>query len=1122
MAPPTPPKSIFTALFFVVVVLVTSQLSLLIHAQLQSSSYDHHHSNTSTMITTTTTTKSCLETERQALIQFKRGLSDPDNRLSSWIGDHCCSWEGIACSSKFMTGHVVKLDLHNPQIFPVYGFYSYAPIGKFKPLGGKLDPSLLDLKHLQFLDLSNNDFNGIRIPEFIGSFKELKYLNLSSAGFLGIIPHHLGNLSTLHSLDLSYNYYYNYFQRLSMDNAHWLSGLTSLKYLNLSYVDMYQASNWLHSLNMLPSLLEIRLFHCNLYPPNSLSLPFVNFTSLSTLDLRWANINSTIPNWLFNLSSLEYLYLGFNEFQGQIPANIGNLTSLKVLDLSYSFQGDDVQIPTTLGNLCNLDTLVLSDLNLSRESDKLGRIFSAGCLKHSLVELDLSYTSLDGSLPEWLKNLTNLKSLDLSDNKINTTLPSWLYKLGRMENLNLRSNALQGRDIPANIGDFMSSLKILDLSNNDPGLSLPTTLGNLCKLQELSLSGLNLSKEAATIKQIFSGCILQSLRKLSLARSYLQGDMPDWIGGLKNLEMLDLSSNQINSTLPPWLFNLTTISYLELSDNDFQGSIPSLFENMISLEILYLGGNSHLEGPIPVTLGNLCKLRFLQLNSINISQNFHDFGNIFSGCIRNSLQGLYLSNTSLSGHFPDEISNLKSLTYLDIGQNSLSGSIPTTIGSLSSLHHLNLSNNQLSGAIPKSLGQLSYLTYLDLEHNNLESLSTEDHLAIPFTLCTLRYTEVLDFSWNHLSGGLPNCWSNDSGFLVLDFSNNNISGGIPNSVCSIDGLESLHLSNNNLSGVFPTSLRKCKHLVTLDLSHNNFHGSIPHWIGESLPNLEILNLKSNKFSSYLPPQLSTLARVHILDLSHNNFTGSIPKKFGNFNAMKISNGERGSLYSYIGDYYMENVLFVTKGKEQKFERILRLINVMDLSYNSLCGSIPEELTDLSGLQSLNLSGNHLTGEITSKIGKLHELESLDLSRNNIAGAIPSSLDSLDSLGRLNLSHNNLSGKIPSGKHLDTFNDPSIYIGNYNLCGPPLLVNCSEEKLEPQTPSSDGQEKDVWLYLGIGSGFVTGLWSVFVIMLFKKTWRVAYFRCLDDIYDRVYVLVVVNFTRFKRKFQKQEN
>ncbi|CAL9769058.1 unnamed protein product, partial [Musa acuminata subsp. burmannicoides] len=44
----------------------------------------------------------------------------------------------------------------------------------------------------------------IRIPEFIGSFKKLRYLNLSSTYFMGGIPARLGNLSSLYVLDLSY------------------------------------------------------------------------------------------------------------------------------------------------------------------------------------------------------------------------------------------------------------------------------------------------------------------------------------------------------------------------------------------------------------------------------------------------------------------------------------------------------------------------------------------------------------------------------------------------------------------------------------------------------------------------------------------------------------------------------------------------------------------------------------------------------------------------------------------------------------------------------------------------------------------------------------------------------
>ncbi|KAH7692000.1 Non-specific serine/threonine protein kinase protein [Dioscorea alata] len=389
----------------------------------------------------------CLETERQTLLQFKSGLSDPAHRLSSWTGDDCCSWMGVACSND-VPRHVIKLDLR------------------------------------------------IRIPEFIGSFKKLEYLNLSKAGFTGTIPHHLGNLSMLKSLDLSINYW----QSLVIDNAGWLSRLTSLKYLNMSYVDMLQASNWLPVINMLPSLLEIRLSFCDLSGP-LLNLPFVNFTSLSTLDLSFNHIDSSLPDWLFDLSNLEYMYLNGNHFEGKIPSNIGNLTFLKALDLSSYFSPSNLQIPSTLGNLCNLHTLSLSYLDLSLEQAKLGRIFS-GCIINSLTELDLSSTSLNGSLPGWLGTLTNLKILDLSSNE---------------------------------------------------GLSLSTSLSNLCKLQTLSLNGLDLSKEAAKTARIFSGCIVQRLKELHLANTNLQGDMPYWIDGLENLKLLDLSLNQINSTLPHWL-----------------------------------------------------------------------------------------------------------------------------------------------------------------------------------------------------------------------------------------------------------------------------------------------------------------------------------------------------------------------------------------------------------------------------------------------------------------------------------------------------------------------------------------------------------------------------------------
>ncbi|KAK7821539.1 receptor-like protein eix2 [Quercus suber] len=49
-----------------------------------------------------------IEIERVALQKFRKGLKDPFNRLSSWVGQDCCK-EGIDCNNQ--TSNVLKLDL---------------------------------------------------------------------------------------------------------------------------------------------------------------------------------------------------------------------------------------------------------------------------------------------------------------------------------------------------------------------------------------------------------------------------------------------------------------------------------------------------------------------------------------------------------------------------------------------------------------------------------------------------------------------------------------------------------------------------------------------------------------------------------------------------------------------------------------------------------------------------------------------------------------------------------------------------------------------------------------------------------------------------------------------------
>ena len=184
---------------------------------------------------------------------------------------------------------------------------------------------------------------------------------------------------------------------------------------------------------------------------------------------------------------------------------------------------------------------------------------------------------------------------------------------------------------------------------------------------------------------------------------------------------------------------------------------------------------------------------------------------------------------------------------------------------------------------------------------------------------------------------------------------------------------------------------------------------------------------------------------------------------------------------------------------------------IDLSSNNLSGEIPEEITTLDALVNLNLSQNRFSGVVPNKIGEMQSLESLDLSRNNLSREIPASLSSLTFLSYLDLSYNNLTGRIPSGQQLDTLYaaNPSMYIGNIGLCGHPLQHNCSREgdisKQGRLGRTEEGHGIELF-YLGLGCGFVVGTWVAFGVLLFKRSWRIAYFQLPDKLYDKVYVLV----------------
>ncbi|KAL3652893.1 hypothetical protein CASFOL_002574 [Castilleja foliolosa] len=277
-------------------------------------------------------TFNCFPREIEALLKFKSSFSNDQsaNMLSLWkTNSNCCTWPGVEChSAATSTRHVVGLHLGYNDSSPYYNMLSSEAI----------DSSLLELKYLSYLDLSGNSFRQSRIPSFLGSMKQLQNLNLSDAGFAGVVPYQLGNLSSLHTLDLKGSDEYE--DNLIVDDLMWAINLPSLEYLDMSYANLNATKDIAKVLGMLPSLVELRLSNCGLNNTNlSLNTNYCKNSTLFINNLQHLDLsqNSLGENFSFcflhNMTSLSFLDISRNNLFGSIPSFLGDLRALRVLNL---------------------------------------------------------------------------------------------------------------------------------------------------------------------------------------------------------------------------------------------------------------------------------------------------------------------------------------------------------------------------------------------------------------------------------------------------------------------------------------------------------------------------------------------------------------------------------------------------------------------------------------------------------------------------------------------------------------------------------------------------------------------------------------------------------------------
>ncbi|KAL5999813.1 hypothetical protein ACLOJK_038099 [Asimina triloba] len=856
----------------------------------------------------------CHDNERAALLSFKSLLVDPSDRLSSWEGLECCVWHGIECSN---TTHVITIDLRNPnpdkymrtmnsKDILVSDFNSTA-------IAGTISPSLFTLRHLEYLDLSFNNFNLTRISSQFNNLEKLAYLNLSNSVFSGSITTQFANLSTLKELDLSCSSVIDDLSTLSNFNVSSFQPSFDIRftYMKSSHISSTNL-DWLRGLMNLRVLRELSMADCRIFsriPVNH----FLNLTHLSSLEMGF-NFLLSFPPQIANLSSLSVLDLSDSHLQGAIT----DLPRLNKLGVDFN--------PNLSIDLTSLFARPWPDLRvLLLRNTSIYQSIPPSISNSTLLSVLMASTSfIPGPIPLSLFNLSNLVHLNLGDNNLIGELPSSISGLKSLEFLFLHKNRLSGQ-IPKSICEI-SSLQWLVLAENSFSGSIPNCIGQLLKLEKLYVGYNSMDGSSTSLTSLFknstpidiflssSGITVKTENHpfpsnfqpqiLSLRSCSLRGKIPDFISRFEELVLLDLGNNSLSGTIPSWLFQLPKLAFLSLSSNNLQGLLPpvlqlspfSVFPNLLNLEI------NNLQGPLPLL--------------------FKD------------VEFLFLSENNFTGEIPAQIGwQLSNARYISLSGNKLSGEIPQSLcpPNNSHLQALDLSNNDLGGNLPSTLGNCISLTYLNL-------------------------------GWNHLTGSLPSelGYARDLGTLQLN--DNHLNGQLPDFIWRLQSMEFLILGNNKFHGQIPPSVRKLRNLKILGLNSNSFNGSIPNEITQP-EKMHLIVLSSNKFCGPIPTEVGNF-RMLVKQPRQGILVGSMISIM--YAGIDFQLVVKGSVQQLPPSLYMLNLsknaisgsIPSNLGNMSSFESL-------DLSFNSLDGKIPDTLASLDSLSVLNLAHNNLSGKVPS-------------------------------------------------------------------------------------------------------------------------------------------------------------
>ena len=376
--------------------------------------------------------------------------------------------------------------------------------------------------------------------------------------------------------------------------------------------------------------------------------------NVNQLRVRNLSLTGTVTPDINKLTSLTYLELNYNNFQGAMPT-LSGLTNLQ-----HAFL-DDNQFSTIPGDFFDGLTSIIeiyidnNPLNVSS-----GGWIIPGALQYdtTLTLLSMNNVSATGAIPSFLGSMTSLTTFRASYNNFLGGIPG-SFNTSNLATLWLNNQAMNGS---IDVVGGMTSLKELWLQGNQFTGTVPDGLASAAGLSSLRINTNKL------VGRLSSGLSSLPLQELLMNNNYLTGELP--------------------------VFSTVVASSFSYDSGSFCGAAGVACSAKVNVLLDFLAAAGWPEavsmtwtGPDPCTgwTGVTCDATTGEVISIVLRQD------------------------SLVGSISPTLANLTSLTTLILSGNTLTGTIPSQLTSLTSLKTVDVSNNNLSGPLPSFAASVKFI-----------------------------------------------------------------------------------------------------------------------------------------------------------------------------------------------------------------------------------------------------------------------------------------------------------------------------------------------------------------------------------------------------------------------------